>query len=406
MQYRLLRNNIEYGPFSWSELKKQGLQDTDLVWIDGESAAWNFPGDLGLLGDGQNGVSSLPKKKFRITAEGQIVEVKENGMEVPITGQPHPVVSQSVVSDSENKILPKQETVLTPKEVPKPIEITEQQSPSIEPSNTDVNMPSSNHSKSKSGSNTGAFVFAGLLFCIAIAWFGYRWYNEQNNPGNLADAQGAMSDTTTPIANGSVMNGGAMGVADDTIGRAERIQAQQHLRDSLEIIRQQRLADAAATSAPQPSTAPDIMNDPSQDAEDDEEHVHVTPAKPQAANKVKEPVKKAIVSKAPVVVPTPSKTKKNVSDYIAVSLPKLPNGSVSDIHLNVKNISTTPLNSVAINIAYYDASGNYQKGETIHVKNLAGGKSEKVKIPDSKTSSTISYKIANISGEQLFISNR
>jgi len=44
--YRLLRNNKEEGPFTSEELIQKKLRPYDLIWIDGRSAAWSYPGEL------------------------------------------------------------------------------------------------------------------------------------------------------------------------------------------------------------------------------------------------------------------------------------------------------------------------------------------------------------------------
>ncbi|HYJ63183.1 MAG TPA: hypothetical protein VEV62_05530 [Parafilimonas sp.] len=44
--YRLLRNNKEQGPFSSEELIAKGLKPYDLIWADGRSAAWSYPGEM------------------------------------------------------------------------------------------------------------------------------------------------------------------------------------------------------------------------------------------------------------------------------------------------------------------------------------------------------------------------
>lgn len=44
--YRLLRNNKEEGPFTAEELIQKSLRPYDLIWIDGRSGAWNYPGEL------------------------------------------------------------------------------------------------------------------------------------------------------------------------------------------------------------------------------------------------------------------------------------------------------------------------------------------------------------------------
>ncbi|HEY4154311.1 MAG TPA: DUF4339 domain-containing protein [Puia sp.] len=44
--YLLLRNNKESGPYTIDELKRMSLKPFDLVWIEGKSAAWRYPGEI------------------------------------------------------------------------------------------------------------------------------------------------------------------------------------------------------------------------------------------------------------------------------------------------------------------------------------------------------------------------
>jgi hypothetical protein len=44
--YRLLRNNEEQGPFTAEELIQKKLKPYDLIWIDGRSACWKYPGEM------------------------------------------------------------------------------------------------------------------------------------------------------------------------------------------------------------------------------------------------------------------------------------------------------------------------------------------------------------------------
>jgi hypothetical protein len=46
--YRLLRNNVQSGPFTIDELLQQQLQHTDLIWIEGKSHAWSPLSDMEL----------------------------------------------------------------------------------------------------------------------------------------------------------------------------------------------------------------------------------------------------------------------------------------------------------------------------------------------------------------------
>lgn len=47
--YLLLRNNRETGPFSLEEITEQSLQPSDLIWIEGQSVAWNYPAEIEAL---------------------------------------------------------------------------------------------------------------------------------------------------------------------------------------------------------------------------------------------------------------------------------------------------------------------------------------------------------------------
>ncbi|MBO9201786.1 MULTISPECIES: DUF4339 domain-containing protein [Niastella] len=45
-QYLLLRDNKQTGPYTAQELSAKGLKPYDLVWLEGRSAAWRYPGEI------------------------------------------------------------------------------------------------------------------------------------------------------------------------------------------------------------------------------------------------------------------------------------------------------------------------------------------------------------------------
>ena len=47
--YLLLRNNRQTGPHSLDELLQLNLKPFDLVWVEGRSAAWRYPGEIDSL---------------------------------------------------------------------------------------------------------------------------------------------------------------------------------------------------------------------------------------------------------------------------------------------------------------------------------------------------------------------
>lgn len=62
--YLLLRNNKESGPFSLDELVRQGLKAYDLIWVNGKSAAWRYPGEIQELVQFAPPVEEQPYDRF------------------------------------------------------------------------------------------------------------------------------------------------------------------------------------------------------------------------------------------------------------------------------------------------------------------------------------------------------
>ncbi len=62
--YLLLRNNKQSGPHSVEELKSMGLKAYDLVWLEGKSAAWRYPCEIGELSAFAPPVDEQPFDRF------------------------------------------------------------------------------------------------------------------------------------------------------------------------------------------------------------------------------------------------------------------------------------------------------------------------------------------------------
>src|SRR5689334_11143254 len=45
-KYLLLRDNKQTGPYTAQELAEKGIKPYDLVWLEGRSAAWRYPGEI------------------------------------------------------------------------------------------------------------------------------------------------------------------------------------------------------------------------------------------------------------------------------------------------------------------------------------------------------------------------
>jgi hypothetical protein len=99
--YLLLRNNRQSGPLTKEELLQLGIKPYDLVWVEGKSAAWRYPGELPELKEFAPMVEEQPYDRFfKKKTEEQKVLVLETVTQV---GETVPVKTGSV-----SVILPKQ----------------------------------------------------------------------------------------------------------------------------------------------------------------------------------------------------------------------------------------------------------------------------------------------------------
>ncbi len=64
MMYLLLRDNKQSGPYSLDDLKTKGLKAYDLVWVEGKSAAWRYPSEVGELSAFAPVVEEQPFDRF------------------------------------------------------------------------------------------------------------------------------------------------------------------------------------------------------------------------------------------------------------------------------------------------------------------------------------------------------
>lgn len=62
--YLLLRDNKKSGPYTAEELSAMGLKAYDLVWLEGKSAAWRYPGEMDELKSFAPAVEEQPYDRF------------------------------------------------------------------------------------------------------------------------------------------------------------------------------------------------------------------------------------------------------------------------------------------------------------------------------------------------------
>ncbi len=93
-------------------------------------------------------------------------------------------------------------------------------------------------------------------------------------------------------------------------------------------------------------------------------------------------------------------TRKNISDFVTVSASNYSRNNVQDIHLSVQNVTDFPIDLAVVDIQYFDTNNHFQKGETVYVNNIPANDNVDIRVPDSRNSSHINYKVSLVSAAQ------
>jgi|GEM_PF-4671177 len=461
--YRVLRDNKELGPFSLDEIKKLGLRSSDLIWVDGKSAAWRFadevPGLLALMENrvntgeptprGQDSFTAKPKKRYRLTADHRMVEITEEEAKssaVPRIEEQPPAPKdaprRSPQEDSkEDDVMPFQEIPFGRKRpveddsFPLEPELTEKAAgktvpvestpfyKKTEPVQDDTTFPlepelsaQSNISEpfvdvdsdseiptnedSTAPNNSGAFILAGLLFLVAIGFFGYKWYKDQNAPQNgIETAHGVDSlhkseaelSEDNPNNNG-FFNSKSIAMHDDTLGLAQRTAAKR-VQDSIKRVEAAKVKLAARERAKADSIRRALESSLTENPVADEPAA--APEKPKTVAAKNDTAKENKVNKI--------RTTEDIGKYVKVGVvqPKTQTNGVSGVKLVVHNINNRNLAKVHINVMYFDANGNIIKKSSIIAPNITTGNSVTVPIADNNEASYVSYKVTGLSGDHV-----
>jgi hypothetical protein len=109
--YLLLRDNKESGPFSLDDLQRLGFKPYDLVWVEGKSAAWRYPGELPELKPFAPIVEEQPFDRFYKKPTEQKADSTPINYEQPhqdfVAETPTPTHIYAGFTKEEEKYLPK-----------------------------------------------------------------------------------------------------------------------------------------------------------------------------------------------------------------------------------------------------------------------------------------------------------
>ena len=498
MQYRLLRNNKESGPYTKAQLEEMGLKPYDLLWLEGRGGAWLYASEIedlksiaptveeqpydrfynkgkekqtAVTSSKQNVSSTAhvskasnsatlkpPKPRFRISGdkvimidESAALEQKQADTAVsastkkqqPVAVAEKPVAKQEIGAHVQSVGLDWEEMYSDWKGDEKPIKKQESAAPVKAQTMEEVKQRfeqaklkqfEEKHGKKDSATRQNIMAAIAVLVLAIGGYAGYKLNNSGNDSSRTTQKAPEVEkaevvqneNNQQPNTNDeSATNSTAQQTPTNTVETQ-----QSEIKNSLQadnskatnkilppVENRSTVPDTKREqTTPAKNTATNIVEKSKQKVAQQEPLTEKSKANTTANNNSSVPVKdnvqadvKNANTNAPVQAPTvvqPPVVKqeapsKKINDYIVVNkLGSSNNNSVQNVLLSVKNVTDFPIDLAVVDIQYYGANGRFQKGETMYVKNIEAGSNVNVRIPDSKTSRSITYKISLVSSEQ------
>lgn len=455
-KYRLLRDNKETGPHTADELIKLGFKKYDLIWAEGKSAAWRYPGELeefklhapvieeqpydrfykrpsalvkvssetAVLEKGALTAIVIEKKeKPRIRIKADSHKIETTAAPVCIAAQPKELVPpkpqpQTTAKatpewkevwldwEQEKKAVaqlppePKEEPVLETKYALSIDEIKERYAETV--------LKPKNNKFSLNNNHITAIVLIVAILATGI-WLGVKWSGDSNVAATQVKEkiQEPVAENTLLQDDKPATNSVEPSALNETVKQDNASKNNEAIVSTV----------ATKTIAPKKTITPDTKKLAAN---------KIVSATQQAAIKPYEKKSKALVKTAPnsaVIIAKPE-TKPGVQnnppaveitdaskkyrkaaqepaikDYIAVDAYTPSPASTEGIKYRVQNISNTSVDLVMIDLQYYDATGHYIKGETVYARNLSSGESVTIPAPQNATAAKVNYKVSMVSSE-------
>jgi hypothetical protein len=450
--YRLLRNNKETGPYSAEELIKTGFKKYDLIWLDGKSAAWRYPGELPDFAQHAPVIEEQPFDRFykrpvvsttapiemaaivtpviaetpAIKKEKPRIRIKADSARIEVPSMP--VATEEVVakvvtapiaaSTATPAILPawndvwlnwEQEKQSAGGAKPQPKKAI---APTFEPEIETVllhTLPTSTPPIKKSNfltSNTGLTIILLLIITGIGFWMHSSWSDSSANSTH--------NTTADNVAPNIAANTDTIQIISDPVATATNNQQVQTILP--DVPENKPAAEQSTAEKPNSFVVTAVKNTEKPVAKPAAVKPQIKPAalpavnsKTVVANTIQQPATKQVKTTSQEVnaalpkketAPVNDGGIKSIGHYIHVDANIPYANETTGINYTIENTSDIPLELVMIDLQYYDIAGHYIKGETIYLRNVDAGEKVNAKAPDNAKAATVRYKVSMISSEK------
>ena len=339
--YILLRDNQEMGSYSLKDLKTFGLTSTDLIWIEGESTCWLYPGDIPEL-----------------AALGIETGIKRN------PGKPSIKPADAVIASNifyTTEILQTQDTS---SDLPEKLSIY-----------------SSKRSRRRKSVSIGASLFGFTVLLIGTAFFAFvvkKMVDGFDDVGFFATAEAKTirEEVLSPSTSSHAARTSSTPLLTQTISNADLVTNEPAPPKPV-------ISKAVLVTAQAKEKKPAIDN------------VNLTGSSGEAfniADPIEEPLEQTNEEKEVIAPPKPAPSLQlSANDYSVGMF-----GGISNLELSVTNPSSQAIQKAIVEVEFLKPNGTVIKSQTIFVENLSPGSSKKLPVPDSNRGVKIRYKVVNI----------
>ncbi len=454
-KYRLLRNNKETGPFSAEELIQSGFKKYDLVWADGKSAAWRYPGELDEFKQHAPIVEEQPFDRFykktpsftaakkedavvttEITAPAITEPVKKEKPRIRIKADSHKIETNvTLIERQQPNTIPKKEqpaTTNTPewkemwldweqeKKAVNDFSSQKKDAPLLKTKFTQslddikeryVETVLKTSERKTATSKNNNFITAAVLIAVILGtgiWMGIKWSSSPSVADKIQKPETEQAlNNTQPSPEESLTNN----IVATPVNNDEPVTDNSSVKATSEtaLTKNSALAKKTTNTVTNPkqplgnkiTPQKQVVNPTTIKTTDIAKDNTYKPG--NQADKINIPEKNvsspAETQQAPDIFRHAEKEPK-IKDYIAVDTYAPSQTEATGVKYRVQNISNIPVDMVMIDLQYFDATGRYVKGETVYVRNVQPEQTVTVQAPDNNKAASIKYKVSMVSSEK------
>ena len=443
-KYLLLRNNKQAGPYTLEEIKEMALKAYDLVWVEGKSAAWRYPGEIEELKSFAPLVEEQPFDRFFKKPSDQSSNTyKQTSTEIEKTRYA-PAVSEQMAASPVNKAiyinLPAESKTIEEKQPQEHVERNQPVREKViqrEPLNKELSQ------KSFSQPLPSARIEpAGIPDWQTVPEDNFSSSSDElknqyvervskyhkKNPADfrrlvkpIAIGFGLMLLLVAGIFIGLFINNRGINSTQKSTGKDQTgVLDQQSIystktvpvSSSLPSDHQDKSANNSLSGQGLPANTPDEKSIA--------EKKRIRAAKQKIADNLRAAKTIPVKTDSSVYITQRDTEKKpaeaqnekasiknNIEDYVALSASKFNVGTfggISDLQLTVSNTSPFPLDLVVVEVQYIQSNKKIFKTENLYFHNITAGAATMEEAPKSSRGIKVKYRITIISSKNIGIS--